>query len=555
MKFIRCESAKSAAASQAHSRAQAIRERANANNPNRKAIALVHEIGKIHHAPPLIYSQIVHAVADAVSRACPLYLVPDADAPVAERHAFLNVQLAAIYSYSTSEHRDKLIEPVPPLNISAIVDMFTDDPLLGNVVVSLFKKIKDSAGNGDKCARAATRARAQYVPENEVKEIVADPEIAAAYLQQDNQDLRHQLDQIESIVARDGNDFALSRKQQMLRTKHKHWYNPEQGVPGRPATPSTTGNFLPNDNSVCYVFLLFEMLVLLRSCRCDTRDDLITAFHAFCSQINKIFETDSINKAYDRLKLCPPTHVPLSQGGTVDIAGAIRSYANDVQRNKKSSSADLDTNSHLQRTPRRAQRIMQNLGNIPGSFQVLNAVGKPNFGAAVLKLWLMEQQVSEQFAHAKQNRDALVDFSDAESIVYVVFQGRHLLTDNMHGRSDLTPVGAFATILGDTTLNRPLLQPRIACWRPLKYVGVICGRWMVSVCHYDEEHDAVNWGYVGGESASQVCPTSLCGCNPGLARGKHPANGAKLPPNQFHRTDVLTDDDGFEDIMGMLTWV
>eukprot|EP00919_Chromeraceae_sp_WS-2016_P063985 GHVR01151380.1.p1 GENE.GHVR01151380.1~~GHVR01151380.1.p1 ORF type:complete len:263 (+),score=30.94 GHVR01151380.1:1792-2580(+) len=255
------------------------------------------------------------------------------------------------------------------------------------------------------------------------------------------------------IVVRDGNDFMLSRKQQVLRNKHRHWYNPEQGAAERPIAPSTTENFLPNDNSVCYVFLLFEMLVLLRSCGCTTRNDLITAFHAFCLQINKIFETDSINKAYDRLKLCPPTQISLGQGKTVDIAAAIRMYANDVQRNKKSNSAALDakTNSNLQRTPRRAQRIMQNLGGIPGSFQVLNAVGRPEFGDAVLKLWLMEMEVSEQFARAKQNRETLVDFSDAESIVYVVFQGRHLLTDNMHGRSDLTPVAAFATILGDTT--------------------------------------------------------------------------------------------------------
>jgi len=242
-------------------------------------------------------------------------------------------------------------------------------------------------------------------------------------------------------------ESVASPKERKLYDKHKDWFEDPE---------SESENFMPNDNSVPYFILLWEILTLLHRMGADSSDNLLDAYNSFGVVMIHYFTSQSASSALAMLKSLPITYV-----GGVDIAAAISAYVNNPGR-FRNDTMGFDSAKycpHHIRTLPRACRIFSTTLEVACSFTIYNLSGK-RLAAALASLHAIENSITTLLKDARFCRPGTEGMSVAESIAWSSLIGRGKLYEPGWGRNDHSVPRILNELMGWRTAQLEDLAPR-----------------------------------------------------------------------------------------------
>jgi len=242
--------------------------------------------------------------------------------------------------------------------------------------------------------------------------------------------------------------FSLpTEKELKLVEKHSLWLNNSSGL---------EDEYLPNDNAVPYTLMLVEIVECVYKTSVSGIDNLVPAVDKFFQIAGAALQSQSNTSAYKTLATTPD-----SPEGSYNPGLAIRNYVSDGSRNARNvlANGDLKLLQCTQRSVRRLYRLCAVTTTGRGPFSLLNLPTKVMVGE-LIALKTKEVAIAAAIKKADKIGVGVEGLSDAESMTWLMVNGRGELWEYATGRNDLSVPALVGGIVGLQTSAFGGLKPR-----------------------------------------------------------------------------------------------
>jgi len=278
-----------------------------------------------------------------------------------------------------------------------------------------------------------------------IEQVVQDPAAVRRMIHMLRDELIKTLEQIKLKIALNDPRNPLTKKEQDLFNKHKHWFL-NKG--------SDNDDYMPNDGAVPYYILLGEIVSMICASAELKLSEVDTVLNAFVDIGHAHMTIQASRTGWNQLKTLPTYEVC-----NVDVAELWRNYADDDSR-----VVDLETklSSPLARGPLRFLRMSAVMFNKGGAFSLYNA-GADDFMKAAVNMRATEKRVAELLAKAKFSKEGAEGMSVALAANWANVLDATDIFFARNGRNDLSVPKILAEITGHNVSMFEDLRPRSWC--------------------------------------------------------------------------------------------
>eukprot|EP00919_Chromeraceae_sp_WS-2016_P069178 GHVR01163856.1.p1 GENE.GHVR01163856.1~~GHVR01163856.1.p1 ORF type:complete len:323 (-),score=21.05 GHVR01163856.1:68-1036(-) len=301
------------------------------------------------------------------------------------------------------------------------------DPIAGvrNVMETLLAKLQATMSSEDKVQKVVEWMQQQNYPPEAIQDVIDEPNLLNAIIRARDESYRNDIKDIYDKVQRldhndpEGNVPGLTPREQRIWNKVRVWFTAEMKGPNADGARQVN-NYLPNDNAVNYVFLVFELLLMINMQGPYPEEILFEFFYRFCRDTNKHYRNKSQRQAWNTLGSIT-TCVIASRDGNhhCNITTVASAYVNDIMRTAVpvNVSGNLKLTAAHQRTIRRLARMGQTFGGQPGIYQCLFLEGE-RFAETITRLSILETKIKTYLESQDKMQKGIPGLSDAEGMLY-----------------------------------------------------------------------------------------------------------------------------------------